>query len=331
MIKRCVVAPSIVAGSLLFAMPALANCPALPHTMTNGQVADATQLMANLEALRACVNSLVAGSTNSVQVNAGSGDLTGVGPLTNGQLVVGSTGNAPQAAAITAGPGISVTNAPGSITIAGTGAGDIYREFGAFAPPIASSFTYIDNAGSVTPSVADITNIGLVYSVNVTNSTNAFAGAYRNAPALSAWTWTVRAKYSTPNGSWPEFGLWIKDTSGKMVGLVSESGGFIIKRLNSNTSHNSNPFYSDYVDAPNWFRVQYDGTNLNFYFSWDSQNWLYVWQEPKSGFLNGTLQYIGIGGLHDINETSRWKAGSKTGAVVTYWDIDDDPASARTH
>lgn len=40
--------------------------------------------------------------------------------LTNGQLVVGSTGAAPVAAALTAGAGILITNAAGSITVAAT-------------------------------------------------------------------------------------------------------------------------------------------------------------------------------------------------------------------
>lgn len=42
---------------------------------------------------------------------------------TNGQLLIGDTGNIPQAAAITAGTGISVTNGAHSITIATTGGG----------------------------------------------------------------------------------------------------------------------------------------------------------------------------------------------------------------
>lgn len=41
--------------------------------------------------------------------------------LTNGQVVIGSTGNPPAAATLTAGTGISITNAANSITIASTG------------------------------------------------------------------------------------------------------------------------------------------------------------------------------------------------------------------
>jgi hypothetical protein len=46
-----------------------------------------------------------------------------IGQLLNGQLLIGSTGNAPIAATLTAGTNISIANASGSITISSTGAG----------------------------------------------------------------------------------------------------------------------------------------------------------------------------------------------------------------
>src|ERR1700733_1125474 len=104
----------LVASSQL----ALAQC-ALPNTFSNGQTADATQVMANFNALIACL--APGGSTNSVQYNIGSGVLGGVGPLTNGQLIIGSTGAAPQAQTLTAGTGISITNGAGSVTVSATG------------------------------------------------------------------------------------------------------------------------------------------------------------------------------------------------------------------
>lgn len=39
------------------AVPAAAQCPVLPYQLTNGQTADATQVMADYEALRTCLNS----------------------------------------------------------------------------------------------------------------------------------------------------------------------------------------------------------------------------------------------------------------------------------
>lgn len=94
----------------------------LPNTLTNGQTADATHVMADFNALVTCLNAVgPAGSGNSIQYNNGSGALAGVGPLTDGQLVIGATGGAPQAQTLTAGSGITITNGPGSIAISSTG------------------------------------------------------------------------------------------------------------------------------------------------------------------------------------------------------------------
>jgi len=64
----------------------------------------------------------VSGNTANSFLYSGTGGLvsTTAAP-TNGQLLIGSTGGAPVAAALTAGTGISVTNGAGSITIANTG------------------------------------------------------------------------------------------------------------------------------------------------------------------------------------------------------------------
>lgn len=53
-------------------------------------------------------------------VGAASNGLTSLGPLTDGQIVIGSTGVAPVAASLTAGTGISITPGAGSISIAST-------------------------------------------------------------------------------------------------------------------------------------------------------------------------------------------------------------------
>ena len=112
----------LVALSSLAPKAASAACT-VPNQLTNGQTADASQVMANFNSVLGCVNTAPAGSTNALQYNAGSGTFAGVGPLTNGQIPIGSTGGPPQAATITAGSGITVTNAPGSITVSSIGGG----------------------------------------------------------------------------------------------------------------------------------------------------------------------------------------------------------------
>ena len=75
-------------------MHALADAACtVPNQLTNAQTADANQVMANFNSLLNCINSLAAGSANALQYNAGSGNLGSVGPLTNGQLAIGSTAN----------------------------------------------------------------------------------------------------------------------------------------------------------------------------------------------------------------------------------------------
>jgi len=72
-------------------------------------------------------------------LNSWNGDLTANGALiansdasggysvvlTDGQLLIGSTGNAPVGATLTAGSNISLTNAAGSITVSSDGPGDV--------------------------------------------------------------------------------------------------------------------------------------------------------------------------------------------------------------
>lgn len=50
-------------------------------------------------------------------------------PMTNGQLLIGSSTGAPAAHTLTAGPGISITNDPGSITIANKGVGGGFKRW----------------------------------------------------------------------------------------------------------------------------------------------------------------------------------------------------------
>src|SRR5262245_12158817 len=73
----------------------------LPYVLTNGTTPDATQVMANFNALVSCLNP--GGAANAVQYKASAGSLGGIGPLGDGQLVVGSIGNPPQSATLTGG------------------------------------------------------------------------------------------------------------------------------------------------------------------------------------------------------------------------------------
>lgn len=91
---------------------------------------------------------------NSIVITQGDFTVTDVGSMTDGQLAIGSTG-LPVANTLTAGPGISITNGPGSITINSTGSGGggfinwekiVYRGSGQ------QTFTMTKNTGYITDS-----------------------------------------------------------------------------------------------------------------------------------------------------------------------------------
>jgi hypothetical protein len=60
-------------------------------------------------------------TAHTLPVAEGSSNFNFLGPLTNGQLLIGSTGADPVAATLTQGTGIIITNAAGSITVASNG------------------------------------------------------------------------------------------------------------------------------------------------------------------------------------------------------------------
>lgn len=60
-------------------------------------------------------------TAHTLPIAEGSSNFNFLGPLTNGQLLIGSTGNDPSASTLTAGANIGITNGSGSITISATG------------------------------------------------------------------------------------------------------------------------------------------------------------------------------------------------------------------
>lgn len=70
-----------------------------------------------------------------------------IGALTNGQLPIGSTGNAPAAATLTQGTGITITNSSGGITIAATATGVSWNVVTTNQNMVAEN-GYIANSGS---------------------------------------------------------------------------------------------------------------------------------------------------------------------------------------
>lgn len=101
-------------------------------------------------------------TARTIPIAQGTSNFTFVGPLTNGQLLIGSTGANPVPATITAGTNISVTNGSGTITISATGSGAFnWSEVTGTTQSASTNSGYIaNNAALVTITLPSTSNVG---------------------------------------------------------------------------------------------------------------------------------------------------------------------------
>lgn len=86
------------------------------------------------------------GTTNhAIQIGNALGSLTSLGVAGNGQLPIGSVGADPVIANLTAGTGVTISNGPGSISIAASGS---------------VATTYTEDVGSATPAANNLNILG---------------------------------------------------------------------------------------------------------------------------------------------------------------------------
>lgn len=107
---------------------------------------------------------------HSILFGSGTSAITASAAPTDGQLVIGSTGNDPSLATLTAGSGISITNAAGSVTINSAGGGVEWSTITDASKTVVVNEGYVGNRGTditytlpATSSLYDIfeiTNIG---------------------------------------------------------------------------------------------------------------------------------------------------------------------------
>lgn len=94
-------------------------------------------------------------------VTNGSGVPAFTSSMTNGQVIIGSTGASPAPATLTAGTGISIANAPSSITINSSGGGSSWTVVTGTSQAMSPDNGYIaNNAGLVTLSLPTTCPVG---------------------------------------------------------------------------------------------------------------------------------------------------------------------------
>jgi len=110
-------------------------------------------------------------TAHTLPVAEGSSNFTFLGPLTSGQLLIGSTGANPVAASLTSGSGISITAGAGSISIAATGGSGFSWSVITTSQTGAASNGYIcNNAGTLVLTLPSTSAIGDTIAITGMNN-----------------------------------------------------------------------------------------------------------------------------------------------------------------
>ena len=320
--------PSRYAASLLalafLATPASVNaaCP-LPNDLENGDLADASALNGNFTTSAGCADAVApAGSTDAIQYNAGGGTPGGVGPLLDGQILIGSTGNPPQAAHLSAGSGIAITNGAGSITItttgSGTGANVDWLDKPVVVQPVAASFTLHTSTMPPAGSAKTATSRGMLLVTDSIENNRAIMADV--AVPAGHWQATMLGVYTGGLSGYILPGIAVRDsTTSRAVtfGIGGRASGYRFDYTRTDGGLGLDSFSSDVeiLDAgfpapsqPIWSRLIYDGTNLIWSFSRDGENFTPVYAASASDWLS-QLETIGPAVLFYQPSNPGWNTG----------------------
>jgi len=101
-----------------------------------------------------------------IVLGSGTGAITVTAQPTNGQLLVGSTGNDPVLSTLTAGVGISIDNTAGGVTVSSVASGMGYNEIaGTTQQAVADTVYTCNNAGLVTVTLPDTAAVGTTLGI----------------------------------------------------------------------------------------------------------------------------------------------------------------------
>lgn len=310
----------LAALSFLQASAAFAQCE-LPYQLKNGQTPDADQLMANYNAVVNCLAALVpAGNNQAVQTKLPGGAFGAVGPLTNGQVIVGVSGSSPIASEIKGGAGVAIVRGSGSITISaepnpGDGRG-LYRQVMSTTPTsVGTGLVGWLNQGGAT--ISD-TPVGISVTAPAIANGDSIVGRLMPAPTPP---YKIKALISSTRDSstYASSGIGWYDGSNKLhvIALSPQNGSpqvVAVSKYNSPTSYNSGDFGStqDGLAQPLWLQIADDGTNISFAFSQDGVNFLTGYSNAKSS------SWLGSSGYSNIVVTTNAQKSETTTTVLSW-------------
>ena len=232
--------------------------------------------------------------------NTGNTGFTGPGGAASntgatGPSVTGPTG--PTGAVGSTGPQGSAVNTGATGPTGASSTGTLY--YATVTAPVFGNFAW-NNQGTA---VATTDSAGFSIGATGISGTDSLHGLLKNVPGATPWIVDIGfiPVNDRTSGSVAGSGLIIRDgTGGKSMscGVGSTNGSsLIVSEWNNDTSFNSHVINVGAFSAPGslvFCRIQYDGTNYTFWFSWDNVNYFQYYTIGTTGFLGNAANKIGF-------------------------------------
>lgn len=303
----------MVCAILWSGMADAATCT-VPNAITNGQVADASKVMENFNAVASCVDAANASSvtTTGTVANGSLAVFSGAKSIASGDLsgdvtTSGTTVTTLAPSGVTPGTYVNATitvDAKGRVTSANTGASgsssssvDYFNGY-TLPVPVISNFTV-----TADPSFGN--NYGLqTASTGVSlyggNNTFAFAWADETIPGggtTGDFSVTGLIKMGYPSIGNYAVGITLGDGSRRIVWGYRNSELW----MSHDSGTSGNDAISQYggdvgvISSPTLFRIRRTGGTIYFEIALDGQNFDTIVTEPASAYLSSNLTTFGIG------------------------------------
>lgn len=319
---KTLIAAAVATGAALSLSSQAVACD-LPFNFQNGTFADASQVMANYNVLVSCLQELESkGSDYAIQYKSEAGQMAGAGPLADGQLLTGVTGEAPVGNALKAGAGIKIINSPGRTKIAliTTGeSGSLYSQI--LSPTPASSWTGLNNWFNQASTVLTESPVGTSLGAPSSGANQNISGRFMPSPA-PPYSITALVAATVNSSAKASAGIGWYDGTGKLhvLSYLLDNGNSpyleVQKWTNSSTlggadfSSTKNGF-----SQPIWLRLNDDGANISFAFSQDGLTFSQLYSTAKSS------GWLGVSGYSNVIFFVNPNGGPTIGTLMS-WRVD---------